>query len=49
MNLALLVLESFYACTNTPSVETSSVLLGLASFSDINKVKTLNPTYLPTT
>ena len=34
INLVLLV--SFYVCTNSPSMETSSVLLGLACFFDLN-------------
>ena len=46
MNLLLLVLESFHACTNTPSRETSWVLLGLACFFDINKAYL--PIYLTT-
>ena len=42
MNLVLLVLESFYACANTPSMETKLSVAGLVYFFDINKV------YLPT-
>ena len=38
----LLVLVSFYVCSNTPSMETSCLLLQLACFFDLNKV------YLPT-
>jgi len=46
INFVLLVLVSFYVCTNTPSMETIWVLLGLACFFDLNKVHL--PTYLPT-
>ena len=43
INLVLLISVSFYICTNTPSMETSWVLLGLACFFiDLNKL------YLPT-
>ena len=45
INLVLLALVSFYICTNTSSMETSRMFLGLACFLDLNKVYHTIPKY----